>query len=429
MDYAFENLNDDVLGDIDAVTEITTDINDDLNNHVTDSNALADNLERSIDVISALESLRESFVSKQQLSTDEIKLINIAAEMAVAGTYTKPNSIIPAMEAYRDISLEELDDVIKNALSGVLNSLGNLIKKEIDYTQASWTLIQFQNNRSDRLRARLNNITTNRSVSFNVLATKNTRYGNTVTVRDAKDYLKQFKETASFTSDLLSNVGKLAKGDLFSSLKTLVSPITGYDKNFKNMFVALSECINKATKLKGLKLIGTIDEVSEYHSDVKLGMSHLEINIPKASNYDTTNVSSMRLVYEDFYMTFVRDEKFRVPFTGKHILFDNVDKHYVEQLLDAADVSIMASRNFNTLVRMLSTDGARMVVGDAVVTILTLNILSGILKLMLSNYRLMLRTSMVIYNTNSSTFNFTRGNTAKALSICESAIKNLELIQ
>lgn len=127
----------------------------------------------------------------------------------------------------------------------------------------------------------------------------------------------------------------------------------------------------------------------------------------------------------NFNMFMIRDEKFSLGGGDRVVL--SFDKKDVEVLLDEMDTYINACKRFNTFVNRFSTIGARSVVNDAIITLATLNpILIGF-KYILSSYRLMLKSSLIINNTSASAFNYSRGNIKKCLEVCETAIINLEM--
>lgn len=396
-------------------------------------NTEADNIERSIAVMESLVTLRDELKTRTSISTEDNRLINIARSFAVAGTKTDGVKVIPAMESFNDsnLAIESISETIGNGLKGTARSIGNVIKKIADEAQGNYTLIQFQDNRSESLRKRLNDLKSKgkaKPVSITVGVNKNLRYGhNGTTVKTIDDYIKHLTVAKDMSTHILEHTTKFAEDDLFSSLKTFISPLTGYDKNFKKMFLQFSDYAITLSKLKGMvKDSSDAIDGDEYISDVLLGLSHLEVSVANSRNYTTSDIDSMKTEYGNFYVTFVRNDKFSTTTFNSDIDLDNVTIKHLETLLDLADEQIKATRRFNTLSVYLSKLGAGNVFGSQIANILTLDVLTGILQLMLASYRLMLRMSVSLYNTGNSVFNYTRGNTGKVLSIVDQALSEME---
>lgn len=238
--------------------------------------------------------------------------------------------------------------------------------------------------------------------------------------------MKELKTASNFSTGLLRLTGKFTKDDFFSSIKTLLSPITGYNDNFIKMFKSLEHLIMGSTKLPTVKKINSTPESSTYVSEVLLGLSSLEIDTPLSGSYKLDNVDSLKEQYENFYMTVVRKDKFGLPIFSDHVLFKDVDVDYLIKVLDAVDDTIAASREYNTIITRLSRYGAENIFIEAIMSLPF--VVNLFIKYLLASYRLMLRSSIIIYNTSASSFNFSRGNTAKALNIVEQGIRNIELV-
>lgn len=396
-------------------------------------NAEEDNIERSIAIMESLVTLRDELKTKTTISAEDNRLINIARSLAVAGTGTDGTKVIPAMEAYSDsnLAVESISETIGDGLKGVARSLGNIIKKTADDIQCSITLIQFQDSKSESLRARLNELKSKGKispVSVTVGVNKNLRYGyNGVTIKTIDDYIKHLTVAKDLSTQIVDHTTKFAEDDLFSSIKTFISPLTGYDKNFKKMFIQFSDYAIALSKLKGMvKDSGNAINGIEYVSDVLLGLSHLEVSVANPNNYTTSDIDSMKTEYSNFYVTFVRNDKFSATAFNSDVELDNVTIKHLEMLLDIADEQIKSTRRFNTIAVYLSKYGAGNVFRAQIVTILSLNILLGVVQLLLASYRLMLRMSVSLYNTGNSVFNYTRGNTSKALSIVNQVLSEME---
>jgi hypothetical protein len=427
-------MNDIILEEIDPLIIDSLDYDDELN-QISDNNDLINNDIDSIstdteDNLIAIENLYEVYIKGTNNNSLIISKEDIQSDLH---TLSMNGVITNRVKSFEDnsteiVTTEELGEVISGAIKTVGSSLGNVIKKMVDNAQANFVFIQFQNRKSASLRVRLNELKSYKSkASFNVRVTKNCRVGSEGKAVTGKDeYLKELKTASNFSTGLLRLTGKFTKDDFLSSIKTLISPATGYNDNFVKMFKSLEHLILGSIKLPSVKKINSTPESNFYMSDVLLGLSSLEIDTPLNGSYKLDNVDSLKQQYENFYMTVVRKDKFGLPIFSDHVLFKDVDVDYLIKILDTVDDTIVASREYNTLITHLSRYGTYSVFADA---ILTIPILAGLLiKYLLASYRLMLRSSIIIHNTSASSFNFSRGNTAKALNIVEQGIRNIELV-
>ena len=442
----FEDLDDKEINEIEnELNSISTDNSADIENDILAA-------ESYIDILVALENLRETLHSKKELTSSDKTLIKIATEMAVSGSDANKHSIIPALEDYHNLNyaIESITETLKSSVKLISRNIGNVLKKEADNIQYLITLIDLQDNKLKKLKGRLNSVkTSNKKISFLVRMSKNTRYGEDMkNISGSGEYLSKYKDASNFSIAVLNDVRIFTESDLFSTIKTLVSPITGYSNNFKKMFMNLYGLLENIIKNKEInKSRNKSFNYDTYESNTMLGLSHIEIKIPIKNSFSKENIESMFSEYNNLYMTFVRDDKFSTMMSSDSCLFKDVDKKYINDLLSITENNINECKKFNTISSKLSTSGAALVLVDLAVSLKNLIPLAegagttmvlnkvGVsmvadlaIKSFLSSYKLMLRTSIVIHNTTSSSFNFTRGNTAKALSICESAIKNLELI-
>lgn len=256
--------DDEVQAIKDEVIE-DTDIN---NNNINDG---INNLERTMIIVESLHELAINIGTRDRLSTEDIELLKIASKLAVAGTDTPSDKLLPSLESYSNINIatEGIGDVIRGACITVLKSIENYIKNIVDNQQRSWILWQLQDQKLKELRKRLSYVNTKSSVLITVRANKNMKYDERgLLVKDTKDYTNKFKEATIFGSDLLDNVGEFTEKDFFSSWKTLLSPITGYDANFKKMFISVDKLIKTGLKLPTMKQVDRTNKRIEYSSEV-----------------------------------------------------------------------------------------------------------------------------------------------------------------
>lgn len=379
------------------------------------------NLERSVIVLENLVNIAQVIEAKKSISAEDRQLIRIATEMAVAGTDQSGSCLIPGLENINNpnIALENVIDNIKDSLTLVGSHIGHYFKKELDHLEAFYTFFQMQSNKILDLKRKLNTKSF-KNVSISIDGSKYLQYDDYQNVKDFHDYYNQFVKMAMFTRDFNKLSAEFVKKDLMSSFKTLVSPITGYDDNYREMFESTMNLCNNASKLHGVNKIGETGKHIDFHSDTFLGMSHLEVKIAKKDTFDMKYTDSLKSVVNNYYMTFVREDKFQIETFKRNVILDNVNSNDLHKLLDRAEEMIESYEQGLALRNKLSNIGATHVITDAV--------FSAVYPLrwwvfLLASYRLLVRNSMIIYNTQDSAIVFSRGNIGKLMAITERALK------
>ena len=428
-----------------ALEELTEDVLQDTYNHEELSNELSDSfnvgqvniesdfiaLERSLDLVESLESLKETISTKTELSLEDIKLIKIATEMAVSGTDEDATKLLPSLESYVDIKVatEGLGDVLGKAIWAIQRSIGITFKNYVDNIQFSYSYFNLQQYKVKSLKDRLEHIkhnVGNAKVSFNVRSSKYTRFGGAyknyhsdfINVKDSKQYLDEFTLANNLNKEVLNKVGEFTSNSLFNTIKALAASITNDEKHFRNKFKELEELFDSCIKIKSVREY----ESSVYTSNILLGLSYLYVNYPK-NNYEKDNLVDMKKIVRNFDMKMIREDKFTSGISFTKVMFDDVDTNYVDKLIKMCDESIKECLAFNTFVNKLATAGAS-VNNDR-----SMSYVGIAMYFLIANYRLALRSSSIVYTTAASSFNFTRGNLGKCLSICEQAIINLEMVE
>ena len=116
-------------------------------------------------------------------------------------------------------------------------------------------------------------------------------------------------------------------------------------------------------------------------------------------------------------------DKFTTGISFTKITFNDVDVNYIEKLIAMCNESIKECLTFNTFINKLT------VAGSSVTNDRSMSWVGLAMYILIANYRLALRSSSIVYTTAASSFNFSRGNISKALSIAEQAIINLEMVE
>ena len=428
-----------------ALEELTEDVLQDTYNHEELSNELSDSfnvgqvniesdfiaLERSLDLVESLESLKETISTKTELSLEDIKLIKIATEMAVSGTDEDATKLLPSLESYVDIKVatEGLGDVLGKAIWAIQRSIGIIFKNYADNIQFSYSYFNLQQYKVQSLKERLVRVkhqVGNTKVSFNVRSSKYTRFGGTYkdyhndfrNVKDSKQYLDEFTLANDLNKEVLNKIGKFTSNSLFNTIKALAATLSNNEEHFKEKFKELEELFDDCLKIKGIKEY----QPSIYTSNILLGLSYLSIIYPKG-NYDKDSIRDMKKVVSNFDMKMIREDKFTTGISFTKITFNDVDVNYIEKLIAMCNESIKECLTFNTFINKLT------VAGSSVTNDRSMSWVGLAMYILIANYRLALRSSSIVYTTAASSFNFSRGNISKALSIAEQAIINLEMVE
>lgn len=366
---------------------------------------------RTCIVMESLVELHDSIQAKGSISQEDLKLIRIGLQMATAGTNVSTESLFPSLEDYSDVNIacEGLLDVIIRSLHAIAQSLVQSIRSYVDQVQASWVMFELQSNKLNSIKK---NLTGQVKPEVKVKKGKYLMYGKGHMVKDIPEYTKHYVEAMGDMKQLLTLVAVLQEKDFMQSLKTLISPITGYNKKFMEMFKTFYKFLQGVRDITFYRP-GVIP--GRYVSDSYLGLSHIMVSQPDTIVNDD-NIQMCKRVFDEFEVAFVRDSKFEIETLHSSVVLSGVNVNDVHKLITSTEEVILAYKRLMTLTNRLSNLGARNMAFDyAMTTIDSRGIASA--KLLLDNYRLLAKTSVVISNTTNTAFNFTRGNIAKCLEI------------
>jgi hypothetical protein len=420
---------------------------DDINNISETINADTDNTYRSCCVLESLIDLAITLESTSELTVKDKALIKVACEMAVAGTATNSKAVLPALENYNDssIALEGIMDVVKDGFSNVTQNIGGIIKKELDILEYMFTFYEAQYGDLQDLRQAIKDKSFTKATA-EVKDSKYLRYGlNGDLVTSGQDYMKRYHETMNTMEVFNREIERFQRDDFMASVKTLVSPITGYDEQFMKMYDNLNTLVLNVKKGCKLHKSGYSFGADVFKSDMLLGLSYIECTDTPLSIEDRSKFQNVKDSLGKMSMSVVRYDKFTINMFKDWVELEGFTKHDLLSLIDISMKNIDSYKGMMDLKNKLSSLGggsmlSGLVLGNIlpspgvvpgawahVVSFVTTGF-SGkttglaifmLAKLVLANYRALLISSHVIYNCNASGFNFARGN----IDCCKNVIK------
>lgn len=407
-----------------ACLEELTD--EELQQHISD-NQPSDQVDdlRADQAIAAVESLidiHERISANRTSSANDLALIHMSLESIEEATGMELLGLVPSMEDYNPhteltISTESVIDTIATVIKSVAKWLISRFKNEADRFQSFWLFFERQQAKIDSLKR--SSDFSGKNLVTKTRATKYLRHGNNLLVKDFPEYCKKFKEMKDTMVVFNSEISKFSRNDLMQSFKVFVSPLTGYDDKYVEMFYNLRDLIETITKAGSMHEVVAGKFYQDYDSPDMLGMSHIEARIPKRDKYRDGSVAQMARVHTYLCCELIRDKKFSFTemLPGGSYVLEKVTERDVDNLLKNCEELIESYRPFMSILHKLSThSGSAWVLTEAAVSVVTP---LAWWKVLLKSYRLMVRSSAVLYACAMGAQNFSRGNVATALTLVE----------
>lgn len=126
-----------------AKEEVTIDTSD--NNNVSQAvyeseeaagemNNFVDNMRRSVEIAESLESIVDIISRKDELTFTEYRIMRVAGEMAVAGTNTDSQALVPSLESSDiNIAIESVLEKVKESFVRIGKSFAGLFARFKDW--------------------------------------------------------------------------------------------------------------------------------------------------------------------------------------------------------------------------------------------------------------------------------------------------------
>lgn len=335
--------------------------------------------------------------------------------VAVEQAYTLIDEKVPQRVAAEAFSVsgrpatEGLLGDIKDLIKSLFTRMFRFFKQDVDRLQAWYTFFTVQDERLSEI-DRLSQSAPSGKFDLIGGSSKYMRYGDGIYVENAQEYHKKYLEAMNLMDVLAEHAGKFCAGDLMSSWKTFFSVVTGYDENYEEMWNKLYKFSEGVSKAPGMKTWSKGHARTEYRSDVLLGMSYAEANLPTKGTFTPNDVDTLKEVHKHLWVGFERVDKFEI-FEGKKRHLAGATRQTVRDIVAINKQALGTYKYMIDIRSRLSQVGVKLVITDAF-----LNVMYPIKwwVWLLSAYRLMVRSTFVIYSTEASAFNFISGHISKS---------------
>lgn len=369
----------------------------------------------SLEMLIGTVEIMDDNISSDYTDTEK-KLINQNIGNALDAINYKEKLITVESNSFT-VSKEGILDAITYGVSRIGKRIAATIKDDIDRLEYFLTFCELQSNLLNELRYKIDGIP-NGHHRISVPTTKYVRYGADQYIDSLSSYLNAYDEVIKVMNEVNMELGVTLKDDFAQSLKTLISPITGYDKEYMVMYKRLESLIITIRNATQAKSYNSDEEYHEFRSKTYLGLSHFEFKTPQEKYIKPQDVDVARRNHKHFYAALWRENKFETDLTNRNVEWEDINKEDIKRLVDITQSAISKYDKLSDVKSKLSVYGAAMVFRDAIV--------SAVLpiywwKALLGNYRIMVRTSTILANMTAGCFNFTRGNIDKCLQIIEKA--------
>lgn len=333
--------------DVLAIEELTEEVTGEVaeNDHVEE-------------VASGLEDLATIAGQIDEPTPVENALIQTAANMAVAGTDTDADAVIPAIESFKDkkLAVEQLTQKVQVARESILDSaktiygkIKDLIKKIFVFTYRMESKVKEA--KELLVEAKKSKV---KEVTVKVRASRFFMKDAKTQVADADDYLKSLSESVKvfdkFSSaavksviDFNGSVGEWFK-TFFDKKGTTEASVRLYD-------AFVGDFVSKAAKLPGLEKTASKDGVETYTSGKLLGSYGFTVSVPL--NIPKLKVQDDKILNSDEARVSVRQAGVRFSRTAlmpvgdvKSSIEFTFDAKKIEQLITASEAALQVFKKF-----------------------------------------------------------------------------------
>ena len=401
-----ENSEDDIFASLDEYSDNRT------------NNIDFEDVDKSFIVLEHLINTVEILKNKSQVSQDDLALVRICKEMAVIGTTSSIDQLLPSMESWSDskISVESVSDDIKTSIKKIIKYIGYIYKNELDRIEMGYRYFELQSLVLARVKKQIE-ASDKTSFTIRVKNSKYLRYDDNVIVKDIATYIHKLEEVSEFCITYNSAGAELMHGDLLKSWKNLASvflmPLL-YDKVYMEYFNLLKNFVERVSSISSFNIVEHDSDIQILESPVYLGMSRCELSMPLHNTYSMGSVDSCRKVHKHFNINFLREEKLEITPLNETITFENVTKKELLKILSITDNIIKSYRKHLHPIVRISKYSNIIVISDAVWTAV---IPFQWWKALLSNYRIMVRLSLIAFGMMDTSVIYSRGIAAKALQL------------
>ena len=418
------------------VSTESIDVDDTFNEEMTEwfnerAAVSTENFNEITRTISALESVLDicdHVKDKNNISTEEYNIINIALENMVADTDYRPKHLMPGVERWTEnVSLEEVTEAVERNVESISSRFSNLIRVLTDSLDLISGFIGREETTIKNLKKEVSSSNI-KNATIEIKDSKYLRYGddnNQVTT--GAEYSSVFKTDMGKLNGVLKVVSKFQRDSLFISWKTLVKVLS--DKKLTENYKLVYDLVTSIRNELGMKKVSSSSgffspDMETFLSEHLLGMMTVSVRLPEEKPTSNPSVEYIKKVASHINVTTNRDNIFNSSNSSGLFDITGIDKKNLMELLDTSEETIKAYKPFLKVANIIANKGSTLIINSFAREMITNKI--SLLRLLLSNYRLMLAISTIDYAISTQIFAHARGNIKEAIKFTKEALEQSE---
>lgn len=295
------------LDEIEQMAETIVAIESELNEI---SNELCEN-DRVIEVVDSLQDIQAITENTPEGQTVDMNMLQTAANMAVAGTDADADSIIPALETFKDkqLAVEAIGEKIKAASLSVLESVKNIGVKMANVLKNIFSTVgRFEEGLKAREKA-VNAISAN--VSFQIKGSRYFQKDKNSYVANGAEYISSLTEAVKFYNSWSTMAVKSIAdfdGSIGEWYRTLLSRKDSKDATRKLYDSYVKEFGQGVRSLPGVTEVAGDKQTHTFATPAMLGGVSMKASIPRnVVDYDTGSVFDVRASITQTKVVFDKD--------------------------------------------------------------------------------------------------------------------------
>lgn len=313
--------------------------------------------DKVIAVADGLNDIKTAVSDKEELSSTEISLIDVAANMGTAGTDIEGSQLLPATEKFSDknFALETLSTRIALAQEGIFQSVKNTYEKIKDFLKTLFVFAHRQEKRINEAKQMLQQISTLSTKSIR-LQIKKQRYllkDNENYVENTDEYLTSLKQSTDFFAKW-SPIAVKTVGDFYigfrESWKLMFNKDLRAEKTETFYNTYMKKFVSESIAAPGVSKINvnSAPNTNIYQSKPLLGGVFLTITVPKSlPDFDIDKVKELKRAINDTYVIFGSHvAAFGVKGNGEKNIWMEFDAKALNQIISSAEKSLAVYKNF-----------------------------------------------------------------------------------
>lgn len=305
-----------------AKEEVTIDTSDNSNvsqavyeseESANEMNHFVDNMRRSVEIAESLESIVNIISRKDELTFTEYRIMRVAGEMAVAGTNTDSQALVPSLESSDiNIAIESVLEKVKESFVRIGKSFAGLFTRFKDWMGKKIFEMRSFQGRLRSIRKRIQNLkTSNRAsaenvkIHFNWLAVgrNNEPAKDTAEIRKLCEQNRDFM--AALSNGLAANMRLVYKN---TSIIEAILNLKDIRENGIHYFKETIEMAKGLAKSAGMKEVPNNKNYAEFINEQHACGRRIAITYPSQTDLD--NYASVR---HDANLITIAVDKFEKP--------------------------------------------------------------------------------------------------------------------